>query len=303
MINLMGDFMGDFSKNVVGTMKNFADNVFGNAQKKKNQSGSNSFVESEDSLYLGNPIMKGLLDIQQQLEKLVLDQERKENKNEIIIKEEICNLLNFMIDLRQDFLVSNVLGWYDHLLYKTSDKASEITERMIETGVFGVLPTISKTGIKALDDKFISNYKVDIVDSGSSNAMTGGTQVKEQFLFRKYTEENEIPDLDSLFAQGKEGNNKSKGILPSLLMTFYMCTNTDLQNKILTVIMRMFSQKQELVRNLDSLEVIFQKKDIGAYYKLEAWFTHLRLQTETSEVFYLSKLIIKKLDLASEFCE
>jgi len=285
MINLMGDFMGDFSKNVVGTMKNFADNVFGNAQKKKNQSGSNSFVESEDSLYLGNPIMKGLLDIQQQLEKLVLDQERKENKNEIIIKEEICNLLNFMIDLRQDFLVSNVLGWYDHLLYKTSDKASEITERMIETGVFGVLPTISKTGIKALDDKFISNYKVDIVDSGSSNAMTGGTQVKEQFLFRKYTEENEIPDLDSLFAQGKEGNNKSKGILPSLLMTFYMCTNTDLQNKILTVIMRMFSQKQELVRNLDSLEVIFQKKDIGAYYKLEAWFTHLRLQTETSEIW------------------
>jgi len=288
MINLMGDFMGDFSKNVYGTMKNLADNMFGNTQKKKNQNTSNAFTESEDSLYNGNPIMKGLLDIKQQLEKLVLDQERKENKNEIIIKEEICNLFNFMIDLRQDFLVSNVLGWYDFLIFKTSGNTNEITERVIETGVLNILPPIAKTGIKALDEKFISNYKVDIVDT-TKDANKGGIQVNEQFFFRKYTEETDIPDLDTLFDQGKEGKNTSKGILPSLLMTFYLCTNTDLQNKILTVIMRMFSQKQELVKNLGKLEVIFQKKDIAAYYKLEAWFTHLRLQTETSEV----KLILR----------
>ena len=291
VLNVLGGFMGDFSKDLYGSVKNFANNVFGDLKKKSAQTTQNMMEEKEDAQFFGNPIMKGLIDIKNQLDQFVIAKEKKEDVHEIIIKEEICNLLNFMIDLRQDFLLSNVLGWYDSLSYKTKNYKEEKKDKLkklTEEEMSRVLPVTPKTGINDIDKKYHHPWEPRVMSKKGicvdMKKLKQELEIKEK-KFIKFTPEAEIPDLDTLF-NGVEANinTPTQMILPSLLTTFYLCNNTTLQNKILTVIMRMFNQKRELVDNFDNLDVIFEKRNIAAYYKLEAWTTSLRVLAESSEV-------------------
>jgi len=287
------NMLGDLSKNIYGTVKNMAENVIGANQKKKAMNVASTVDEAESNLFLNNPIMKGLIDMNLQLDELVLDQEDTENEHEVIVKQEICTMMDYMMDKRQDFLLSNILSWYDSLLYQYSFDTNYIPESVIETEIFHVLPPVAKTGIKALDEKLWNDFKESLPENkpqfhnGQKKKLSKKKSTDSLFgeIFKIYTDEKEIPDLDTHFLKGKDGKGSNfNGILPSLLATFYLSTNINLQNKLLTIIMRMFNQKQELVKNLNSLEVIFQKKDIAAYHKLEVYFTQLKLQTEASEV-------------------
>jgi hypothetical protein len=74
--------------------------------------------------------------------------------------------------------------------------------------------------------------------------------------------------LDLLLGDGNE-QIKSEA-LPSFLVVFYITTDSNLEDKILEVIMRSFSQTAQLLKNLSELEVLFDENDINPYIIMKA---------------------------------
>lgn len=60
-----------------------------------------------------NSIMTSLITIKNQLDILLnIEETNLEQSTVNKVKIEICDLLNFLNDLRQDFLISNFISWY-----------------------------------------------------------------------------------------------------------------------------------------------------------------------------------------------
>jgi inositol 1,4,5-triphosphate receptor type 1/inositol 1,4,5-triphosphate receptor type 3 len=54
-------------------------------------------------------------------------------------------------------------------------------------------------------------------------------------------------------------------VLPSLIATFHLTKDHGLQDKVIEVMRRCFSQKTEFFENLHNLEILFDENEINAY--------------------------------------
>lgn len=278
--------IGGLSKEVVGTVKDMA-SIMGQGDSEKavkiNKTDDGS---DHNTVVLNNPLMKGMVLLKHQLTQLISDQTQRDSATqENVIKTEICELLHTMLDMRQDFLITNILAWYDVLIQKLpGGKKAEALEAIIEHEMCSVLPTIYKTGVASVDAKVQPKQK----RKGAFNKLFKSKKEQNAPLrfFINYAGEEEMPDLDTLFARGK--GNKSKqpffGIVPSLFLSFYYTTDTDLEYKLLRLMMRMFNQREELVKNLRHLELIFEKEDVEIYSQINNWIKDLKGLSEKSEV-------------------
>ena len=241
---------------------------------------------TDNALFLANPAARSLVVLKQQLDQLVYNDETRLKSNEILIKHEVIEMLDLMLNLRQEFLLTNVVDWYREIIKRVEDRIdaydiNDLLKNFVKSEIDTVLPDLPRTGIEAVDDKYTVKRKV----SRWSNLFKKNIATKAS-SFVKYTEELEFPDLDSLYG-GIENNyiTKSIGILPSLLVSFVLINDTNLQNKLLTLIMKIFSQKEHLAYNLKNTELIHDTKDIAVYFKIEKWIEDLRSHTRRSEVF------------------
>jgi len=283
----LAGIVGGFSKGVVGTMKDVA-TMFGEEKKKTRSGAGNAADDADEGVFFNNPLMKGLILLKNQLSQHTSEKETKEGNNEILIKEEICDLFNYLLDLRQDFLLSNVTGWYEDVIPKLAEKKevedrSQIIKEAVEQNIITVFPDIARTGIPEIDEKF--KGKEEKAGLNVFQLLRKKSLFQKPTKFVKYTHESEIPDLDTLFTGVNHKNiDQCKQILPSLLITFYLANDTALENKLLTLIMRLFNQREELTENMKNLEMIFEKQDVAIYHEVEGWIEELRLQTQRSEV-------------------
>lgn len=71
------------------------------------------------------------------------------------IKIEVCDFLIFISDLRMDFLVSNMLAYFEKLSEKFPDTNEEISKE-IEDNASQTLGEMLKTSIEEIDEKFRS---------------------------------------------------------------------------------------------------------------------------------------------------
>ena len=113
----------DFTKDMASTV---ASSVFGGQKQKIDKANTSMAEEADETLFFSNPIMKGLILLRHKLDQINQDFGKFDGSDERIIKEQICGLLDHMLDLRQDFLLSNVLSWYDTILSRCkNDKSKE----------------------------------------------------------------------------------------------------------------------------------------------------------------------------------
>lgn len=246
--------------------------------------------------------MRGLISIRNKLELLKNDEEKiTAISKDILIKMEICDLLIFFNDLRTDFLISNFLKFFEDKLKKLNisiDKDEEIDKHELEIKIINeieedggsVVPNLLQTGIFEVDLKYkndvsllnvfegaMENVKLPL---GKSNPKKGKTK-----KFVNYTDDNEMPDLDSLLGKKMDGSVKAE-ILPSLILGFYLNKNPNLENKILEVIMKCFNQRKEFSEKLKQLEILFDPNDIKLFHIIQKKIERIRILTERSEVFY-----------------
>lgn len=297
--------IGSIAKKGIGLTKDLASVVtsglFG-AQKKKGETKKVLFNEPEDKLFYRNPLMKGLLVLLNRMQRRDKDNEDEYSQTSIMIKKEICDLLNFMIDLRQDFLLSNCLYWFDDVIHRVGQKKDEMTKEEFETKlkkllsaeITSVLPATMKTGIEAVDAKYKMDTDTNIFqDVGGFFTKFGKKKSQEpesrNLKFANYTNDFEVPDLDfflkGLKAGGKiSSENTGVEIFPSLMMTFVMANDQELEHKVLDVVMRCFNQKTEMSKHLSKLDILFEEEEISVYHKGKSRIRELRMLVEKSEV-------------------
>lgn len=101
----------------------------------------------------------------------------------------------------------------------------------------------------------------------------------------KKSQQNFIPDLDTLLS-GPDNHKEIKSeLLPSLLTSFFLVNNSELEDKILEVIFKCFMQTTELFQYLHEIEVLFDEKDVFPYLSFQKKIQDLRLLAEKSEVW------------------
>jgi len=255
-------------KNFIGSVVENVTEITGTLGGFLNLTQQKSLVESkkdvvddiEDQNLFNNPIMRTMMSLHYQLERLKFDEEKKD-KVDAEVKLEVLETLDFLLDMRKNFLVSNFLGWHKKLkkkmikytdLEKRSKFSKKLTKRITES-LPEVLPPISKTGFLDIDQKYAA-FKEEKKEGlfGFGNLMKN-VGLKDAKKFTKFVkdEESVMLDLDTLLL-GKESDQKevTSDLLPSLLVTFLTTKNSILESRALDVIMRLFNQRQECLKPL-----------------------------------------------------
>lgn len=262
VFGFFGNIVTGFTDMAKGVVSQVGGAFFGAAKKSGTKGGGLNNDDSEEALFANNPVMKGMLFLKNQLEqsKTKEDLIRVQELNEILVKEEICDIFNFIIEMRQDYLLSNILGWFDALIDKipadkTDTEKIQLLEKAIGENIYSVIPQIQKTGIKEIDEKFKIANESGLFNALGSLAAFGGSVVGmskkkkkghhdiKNYDFQNFTVGFEMPDLDFLFKkpeEAKASKTYSKELLPSLLTTFLMTSNRRLENKLLNIIMKCF---------------------------------------------------------------
>lgn len=313
--NIVGSVFDNFteiSKSLVGA-------VLGSSSEKASGSGQGlDFIDYNDPLFYNNPLMRGLISIRNQLELLKVErvsaeieapnEEKKfaeENhakktvshgrEKEILIKNEICELLIFFCDMRTDFLISNFLKFFEEKMKKLNVGAGEDQEQIdvrisneVEEDGGTVIPPLSQTGVFDVDLKYKAESSLFGVLEGAMDNVKlplgkSGPKRGRAKKFQNYTEDSEMPDLDSLMARKMDGSLKAE-ILPSLVLSFFLNKDPSLESKILEVVMKCFNQRREFSERLHELQILFDPNDIKLFQIIQKKITNLRILLERSEV-------------------
>ena len=260
------DFTKIISKNLIGLEKN---------SKIMRQNQNIDLSEFEDPNFYSNPLLISLISLKNQMEiKFGINSfENMSLTTSIKIKMEICNLLLFFQELRLDYLLTNFIQFFDEIQLKIRQKRNykknlqSLLKQEIHSNFLTFIPPIFKTGIEEIDLKNEQNE-----DGISENRASS---------FINYCND-EAYDLDTLL--GEPGKRMS--ILPSLLVNFYLTNESQLQNKIMDVIMSCLNQRDIFFKKILELNILFEKNDVILYKIMTNKIKNLKILSEQSEVNY-----------------
>ena len=116
--------------------------------------------------------------------------------------------------------------------------------------------------------------------SNMSNMMNAFDEKKPErfvnyFLKKSVKGAREIFDLDSYYSMALGDEDPSDDapiacLLPQLLSTIYLIHDENLERRTISIIMRIFNQRNELLRNVQSLQVIFDPQKTLLYELLKS---------------------------------
>ena len=161
------------------------------------------------------------------------------------IKLKVCKMLHYYLDTRQEFLLNNIIAWFLHT------KPKKIEKNELEN----LLPTIMKF---SLDDTKFKKYSKNLFFNHFS-CIKGPL----------------IPDLNAL---------ASKPLIPILLKSFVYCDNYKLQSNTLSLIIRCYEQRKELLRHLSMVHPVYTDHDIELLFWLKINVKTFKSYSEQSEL-------------------
>ncbi|EGR32970.1 MIR domain protein [Ichthyophthirius multifiliis] len=300
----------DATQNIGCGLKMVGDYI-GITNKKKKEI-IEELAEYSENFLQNNSLIGGLITLIQ----MIKNSENQDAKNqkqlqiETDLKQEICKLLHFLYNMRMDYLILNFLTWFDqignqnNLLTLQEEQLQKKVQQILEEQLCTVIPNIYRTGIDDIDDQYKPNekrfslfnffQKKDKVHKNKNKLKNFVNYIKD--------EDKVFPDLDFLLV-GKQSDihvinqiflnlikiqfiqKVSSEILPSLLVSFYLVSDSQLQDALLQLILKLFSQTHYLFNNVQQLEVLFDKNDILPYQVFQLRIYKLKLITEKSEVW------------------
>ncbi|CAD8168125.1 unnamed protein product [Paramecium pentaurelia] len=256
-----------------------------------------SQITNDQNIYL-NPVMKGYLKLQSVIQtQNFLDP--KYIENEIQLKIKICDFLEYLLDLRQDFMMQNCIVFFktyilqgDHIennpiaysqyLQKENKKKSKnhrkqyeelsqrqknllIIQRLLKIHALGLLPNLAQTGIKEIDEP--QKEEISLTSFTKNLIKINHQEEKAKTRFYNYINNPQIPeilDLDQYLSLALEDKNPNDqpvaSLLPTFLHTFYHVKDKELEKRGLQLLLRLFTQKEEFKKNLQNMQVIFDSE-------------------------------------------
>jgi hypothetical protein len=200
------------------------------------------YINQSDEIKLSqnNTVMRNCFLLISQLE-TKLGFTSSANSYELPIKMKACECLNYILDIREDFLLSNFLTWYLNIRDENPAVVKEdfraLIESKIEKDIMTVLPNIMNTS--SLNLGSAENYLLP-----------------EDFNFKKINPSiSYIYDLDHLLINEPSDENvnlakkDSIPVFPSLIYAFATSEDAKLQNYLMGIILRSFNQREKLLSN------------------------------------------------------
>ncbi|EAR98945.2 MIR domain protein (macronuclear) [Tetrahymena thermophila SB210] len=281
--------------NIEGLIKLDDLNIFDDDENDENEEEEDENIDEinkasskidENQLY-HNPLIRSYLKMNSLLESQIQSEEDG-TQLEINIKLQICDLFDKLLDMRQDYLIENTIQWfYRNIGGLMNEKEQSKINDIILDGIAKVMPDIPKTGIIEIDKEYNKPKEEN------SLLKVLSTDKQRLYKFENFSP-NQFYDLDtwlsiSYLKNDDEFSNPSFSVLPYLMQSFILMHNPQLEKKSLSLLMRLFNQRQELLQNLNKLEVIFDKQKAILY----------KIMTEN--IHELTKLIEQTEDWFEDF--
>lgn len=245
-------------------------------------------------------------------------------QNEINVKLKICDIIERLLDMRQNYMIQNVLVFFKYYVLqgdheenneelmrrrlnlenkksKTKkinyedlsqmDKNKLIIERLMGLHQLGLLPNCAKTGIKEIDEppKESSNDPF-----AALKLLKESPKGKDRF-YSYIAELNleqapEIYDLDQYLSMGLDDPNPLESpvgsLLPTLLNSFAHIQDQSLEKRCIGLIMRLFNQKEEFKQNLQKLQVIFDDEKTLLYRFISKHMNEFKKLVDRSDIWF-----------------
>lgn len=171
-----------------------------------------------------------------------------------------------------------------------------LIEKVIKNNILGILPNIARTGIQEVDEpKKEDNDPFAMFKLGKDFMNNMFTDKKPEF-FKKVTQAIEIYDLDGYYSLNFNDTDLNEGpiacYLPFMLTTFYYIHNEHLERRSLSIIMRLFNQREELIQNMNELQIIFDPAKTKLFSYLQIQGKRLTQLVDQSEI-WMSEFIKK----------
>jgi len=240
-----------------------------NDKKKRKKFGVSVESEAEvikDQIFKKPESLKKILNKFSTKTYIIKNEESGENY-EVDIKITICDAFDYIFDMREDFIIENVV---EH--FKTA--------------------FIEKTYHMKMDEI----KKMDVTDSlktllPDSYAEVAGTVNTEESKFRNYTQFAEIKSFDAIL---------ERPFMESLLMGFFFTQSAPLQNALLGLLKRCCTEKKKLKESIDRLELLFSEEQKTLFAKIQSKIIKLKNLTSNAQVKYTMHFN-KLLDLAANY--
>ena len=198
-------------------------------------------------------------------------------KVESQIKVQACKLLNRIFDLRENFILNKFIHWYCATVVKIQAARPKISQAQFNQLIVEefkakadqLFPNILKTAYKDFDLPL----------------------EKESVLYTNEYHDYYIFDFDYLLKnQPSEVVDEIKRLsytltLPTLLYTFAMTEEVELQNTLLELILRCFNQRSTLIRNLMSTNLFSTEDEIQIFTYFSNMIVDLRIFIQSSDTF------------------
>ncbi|CAD8068825.1 unnamed protein product [Paramecium sonneborni] len=296
-------------------------NIFGSDEEQKSESEDEEQMDEgivDDVQMYTNPLMRGFIKLENELQNsLSTREETGSNQLEIKIKLTLCDIMDRFLDMRQNYLMLNSLAFFKkQIIDKMQEAIQQIKlpkekeeqmaglseedfkfqkillfiQRKTDSNLLGLLPNISKTGLKDVDEK---EEKEDAFGIGALNFLNKLAETKPESEEFKVFTSNEmlIYDLDQYFSLNLPQEDISKisnpigVVLPFLLTNFSQIHEEELEKRCLAIIMRLFNQREELCNNLLKLQLVSDPLKSKLYEFLSEKVQRLNQLVDRSEVW------------------
>lgn len=221
----------------------------------------------------------------------IIENNENERSYENKCKIEICQTLHYALDWRQDFLLNNVVTWFN----------TEYMNRALQ----------GEREIKSLFPPIIKTQKIEV--KNDFLGMDIGINLNLSSLKLKF-EFNKEPDPEfKVFVEPeiKDISYIDDKIVTQLLRLFCVSSDYKMQSLLIHLILRLFSQRTELVKNIKKLHVmtLLQDTEIFTWTKSNLYtFKQLSEQSELwlkywTQTPFLMEKNIEKLETVQDILD
>jgi len=213
----------------------------------------------KDPYSLADPIVRAAVNLKNYVESVLQKpgKEEEEGSYELDMKIEVCKVFDYAVDCRLDYLMSNVVEWFVH------SQEEEVTKKTFKTLFPPILP------IKYTEGTDMEHQKHQIKKMLFDSSQKG--------TFRKMLI-MEVPDLDELLdAKGR--------IVADLVRVFIQSKQYQLQTLVISLLIRLYSQRRELLGRLAELHVVTQEDDIEIFKSTKQNIVIFKQFSEQSEIW------------------
>ena len=234
--------------------KNFQDIFSG--KKEKESKGKVKFAIAEKETRNQDPLFERINCLKRILasfsNKTYTNKQDDEVKNyEVSIKIKICEVFNYLLDMREDYQIDNLMEYFrETFIEKFKDCKEEfVTDEMNFDELQQLLPECASE--------------------------VGEKIIKTNAKFKNFTKGEEFKFFDDIL---------DRPFMEILMLGFYFSEDSKLQNSIMSLIYRSTTQKLTLFNMINKLEILFSKVQIEVYESFNHLVQKLNLLVSNSQV-------------------